>query len=152
MAKAKETAAVAAEPVVEPVVEKAKRVPPTNSPLPSVQPIGEDEIGAPEIAKLLGVDAREFRNFLRAAKRDMTTQKGTRYSWKKSDKEGIKALAAEFKKWAADKEAAKADRPAKGAKAATVKEETPDTSIEEDVVVEEVSTEEISIDDLDLGM
>ena len=147
--KMAKTKTVATE-VAEPVVEKAKRVPPTNSPLPSVQPIGEDEIGAPEIAKLLGVDAREFRNFLRAAKRDMTTQKGTRYSWKKSDKEGIKALAAEFKKWAADKEAAKADRPAKGAKAATVKEETPDTSIEEAIEVEEVS-EEISIEDLDLS-
>jgi hypothetical protein len=144
MAKKAEAAAVAAE-VVE---EKKERFIPTNSPLPSVQPIGEDEIGAPDIAKMLRVDPREFRNFLRASKRDMTTQKGTRYAWKKSDKEGIKAVAAEFKAWAAAKAAAKADKPVRTKKADKPAEETVDTSIDVEDAVEVTEADEISIDDL----
>ena len=83
-------------------VKEAKKAAPMNSPLPSVQPIGDDEIGAPEIAKMLGVDAREFRSFLRAKKRNMETEKGTRYAWKR-DSEEVEALMEEYKAYKKDK-------------------------------------------------
>lgn len=124
--------------------EKAKRVAPTNSPLPSVQPIGEDEVGAPEIAKMLGVDPRNFRAFLRAKKRNMDTEKGTRYAWKKGSPE-IEALIAEFKAYAADKpvKEAKAPKEAKAKKAKAVVEDI-DTDLETDEI------DEVSIDDIEL--
>lgn len=135
---AKKENAVTAEP-------KVKKAAPTGSTLASVQPIGADEVGAPELAKLLGVDPRDFRAFLRT-KRDMTTAKGTRYAWKKNSPE-MKAIIAEYKAYAKDK-------PVKVAKPKKVKEEVEevDTDLEDEVMeeVEVEEVEEIEIDDMDL--
>lgn len=119
--------------------EKAKRVPPTNSPLPSVQPIGEDEIGAPEIAKMLGTDPREFRGFLRSTKRNMETDKGTRYAWKKGSPE-IQALMDAYKAFKAAKpvKEPKAPKEPKAAKVA----EVIDTDLDD--------ADEISVEDIDI--
>jgi hypothetical protein len=68
-----------------PKAEKKKRTAPTNSPLASIQPIGEDEVGASYIADLCGIDSRELRNFLRKNYRDMENSKAQRYHWKKDD-------------------------------------------------------------------
>ena len=124
-------------------VKEAKVQNPTNSPLPSVQPIGEDEIGAPEIAKMLGVDAREFRTFLRSKKRDMENEKGTRYAWKR-DSEEVEELMAEFKAFKKEKPVKEPKTPKKAKKAAKeAEEEMVDTDLEEDEAEE---IEEIDLD------
>lgn len=154
MAKKENTKAKAAEvkeEVAAPVAEKPKRVPPTNSPLPSVQPLEEGEIGAPDIAKKLGVDAREFRNYLRATKRDMESEeKGTRYRWKKDDP-AIKEIVAGFKAWKAAQPERKARKPKVEA---VIAEESADeledveAGVLDDLDVEDV-TEEVEVDTLD---
>lgn len=119
-------------------VKETKKVAPMNSPLPSVQPIGDDEIGAPEIAKMLGVDAREFRSFLRAKKRNMEVEKGTRYAWKR-DSEEVEALMEEYKAYKKDKPVRKPkEKKEKIAKkkAKEVEEELIDTDLEADEVEE----------------
>lgn len=136
--------AVVAEATEE--VVKAKRVAPTNSPLPSVQPIGEDEVGAPELAKMLGADAREFRGFLRATKRNMETEKGTRYAWKKGSPE-IEEIMEAFKAFKAAKPVkepkAPTEKKVKAAKAEVAAEaEEIDTDLDE---VDEISVEDIDI-------
>jgi len=126
-------------------VKETKKAAPMNSPLPSVQPIGDDEIGAPEIAKMLGVDAREFRSFLRAKKRDMEVEKGTRYAWKR-DSEEVEALMEEYKAYKKDKPVREPkEKKEKKAKkeAKKVEEELIDTDLEADEADE---VEEIDLD------
>lgn len=130
------------------VVETApkKRQAPTGSTLPSVQPIGEDEIGAPEIAKMLGIEGREFRAFLRT-KRDMETQKGTRYAWKKGSK-AVEQIMAEYKAYAANKPVKEPKATKDVVKAKAKKEAAEAQVIDTDLEIDEV--DEISIEDLDL--
>lgn len=119
-------------------VKETKKAALMNSPLPSVQPIGDDEIGAPEIAKMLGVDAREFRSFLRAKKRNMEVEKGTRYAWKR-DSEEVEALMEEYKAYKKDKPVREPkEKKEKKAKkeAKKVEEELIDTDLEADEVEE----------------
>ena len=117
-----------------PASEKAKRTPPTNSPLPSVQPLNAGEIGAPDIAKMIGCDPRELRNYLRKTARDMGTDaKGTRYRWTEGDPE-IQKIIDGFN---ADK-AAKAAAPRGFAK-----KETAD-------VQKDASAEDVNVDNLEV--
>ena len=129
-------------------VKEVKEVREVNSPLPSVQPIGDDEIGAPEIAKMLGVDPREFRAFLRSHKRDMEVEKGTRYAWKRGSKE-VKALIAEYTEFAANKPVKETKAPKAKAKKEEVEEEIV-TGIDLEDEDEEEEDEDLSLDDLEM--
>lgn len=126
-------------------VKETKKVAPMNSPLPSVQPIGDDEIGAPEIAKMLEVDAREFRSFLRAKKRDMETEKGTRYAWKR-DSEEVEALMEEYKAYKKDKPV----REPKEKKEKIAKKKAKE--IEEELIDTDLEAEEVTEIDLDIEL
>lgn len=57
----------------------------TNSPLTSVQPLADGEVGAAYVAELCGVDQRVLRAFLRKNYRNMDQDKSTRYKWPKDD-------------------------------------------------------------------
>lgn len=129
-----------------PTQEKAKRTVPTNSPLPSVQPLNAGEIGAPDIAKMIGCDPRELRNYLRKTARDMGTDaKGTRYRWTEGDPE-IQKIIDGFN---ADK-AVKAAAP-KGFAKKKVEVTEKDGSAEDVNVdaVEEITDEAAEIENLD---
>ena len=126
-------------------VKETKKVAPMNSPLPSVQPIGDDEIGAPEIAKMLGVDAPEFRSFLRAKKRDMEIEKGTRYAWKR-DSEEVEALMEEYKAYKKDKPV----REPKEKKEKKAKEEAK--KVEEELIDTDLEADEVEEIDLDIEL
>ena len=143
---AKKMVEVEVDEEVEVVEAPKKRQAPTGSTLPSVQPIGEDEIGAPEVAKMLGIEAREFRAFLRT-KRDMDTQKGTRYAWKKGSK-AVEAIMAEYKAYAANKPVKEPKATKNVVKAKAKKEAAEAQVIDTEIEVDEV--DEISIEDLDI--
>lgn len=143
---AKKMVEVEVDDEVEVVEAPQKRQAPTGSTLASVQPIGEDEIGAPEVAKMLGIEAREFRAFLRT-KRDMDTQKGTRYAWKKGSK-AVEAIMAEYKAYAANKPVKEPKATKNVVKAKAKKEAAEAQVIDTEIEVDEV--DEISIEDLDI--
>ena len=126
-------------------VKETKKVAPTNSPLPSVQPIGDDEIGAPEIAKMLGVDAREFRSFLRAKKRNMELEKGTRYAWKRGSEE-VEAIMEEYKAYKKDKPV----RESKGKKEKIAKKKAKE--VEEELIDTDLEADENEVEEIDLDI
>lgn len=126
-------------------VKETKKAAPMNSPLPSVQPIGDDEIGAPEIAKMLGVDAREFRSFLRAKKRNMEVDKGTRYAWKRGSEE-VEALMEEYKAYKKSKPV----REPKEKKEKIAKKKAKE--IEEELIDTDLEAEEVTEIDLDIEL
>jgi len=105
-----------------PVPQKAKRTPPTNSPMASVQPIGADEVGAAFIAEKCGVEPRVIRAFLRKNYRNMDESKSERYHWKKNDPALVKIIRhflSEKNGAAAQPAPAPAAKPVQAAKPAT---------------------------------
>ena len=117
------------------------------SSLASIQPIGKDQIGAPEIAEMLGIAPRDFRNWLRTHKRDMTGEaKGTRYAWQR-DSDEVEELIEEFKASLAEKpEKPKKAKKSKKAKEEEIEEEVIDTDLEEDDDEDDDEIEDIDLD------
>lgn len=74
-----------------------------------------DELTAPQVAKEIGADPKQFRRFLRATGRGIG--QGNRYSFQKSE---LKKPRTEYTKWEKDQEAKRAAREA-------AKDEKPET-------------------------
>ena len=90
--------------LVEKTEEKAKKEKAKKEPK-----IGANQVGAADVAAMLGITARDLRMFLRKNFRDMTKEKGQTYAWEKDSPE----LQAILDAYAAKKNAPKAEKKAK---------------------------------------
>lgn len=76
---------------------------------PKESKIGANQVGAADVAAMLGITARDLRMFLRKNFRDMTKEKGQTYVWEK----GSPDLQAVLDAYTAKKNAPKAEKKAK---------------------------------------
>lgn len=90
--------------LVEKTEEKEKK-----KKAPKEPKIGANQVGAADVAAMLGITARDLRMFLRKNFRDMSKEKGQTYAWDKDSPE----LQAVLDAYAAKKAAPRAPKKAK---------------------------------------